>query len=90
MQGKPKKTKQKGLEFLVFPWPNLDFSMGYSESKEKIRPTLGKPVLVANARASHLARRLVGAVAGLSRIEFLIAEIIAAVSSLRNEMSRVR
>jgi hypothetical protein len=29
----PRKTKEKSLHFLVFPWPNLDFSMGYSESK---------------------------------------------------------
>jgi hypothetical protein len=43
MQGKPKKTKQKGLEFLVFPWPNLDFSIGYSKSKEKIAQLLENP-----------------------------------------------
>ena len=31
----PRKTKQKGLDFLAFSWPNWDFSMGYSESKVK-------------------------------------------------------
>jgi hypothetical protein len=33
MQAKPRKSKQKGLHFLGFPWWNLDFSMGYGESK---------------------------------------------------------
>jgi hypothetical protein len=32
-QGKPNKTKQISLDFLLFPWPNRDFSMGYGESK---------------------------------------------------------
>src|ERR1700722_10488570 len=31
----PRKTKQKGLHFLGFLWWNRDFSMGYSESKQK-------------------------------------------------------
>jgi len=48
---------------------------------------LWKPVLVVNARASRPAIRLVGAVAELSAIEFLIAEIIAEVSSLCKKMS---
>jgi hypothetical protein len=33
MQEKPNKTKEISLDFLVFPWPNLDFSKGYSETK---------------------------------------------------------
>jgi hypothetical protein len=32
-QGKPNKTKEISLDSLVFPWPNLDFSKGYGESK---------------------------------------------------------
>jgi hypothetical protein len=33
MQANANKTKEKGLDFLGFLWPNSDFSMGYSESK---------------------------------------------------------
>jgi hypothetical protein len=33
MQGKPRKTKEKSLHFLGFPWSNWDFPKGYSESK---------------------------------------------------------
>jgi hypothetical protein len=33
IQAKPNKTKQKSFDFLGFPWPNRDFSMGYGESK---------------------------------------------------------
>jgi hypothetical protein len=33
MQGKPRKTKEKSLHFLGFPWSNWDFSKGYGESK---------------------------------------------------------
>jgi hypothetical protein len=29
------KTKEKGLDFLGFLWPNPAFSMGYGESKQK-------------------------------------------------------
>jgi hypothetical protein len=29
----PRKTKEKGLDFLGFLWPNWDFSKGYGESK---------------------------------------------------------
>jgi hypothetical protein len=29
----PRKSKEKGLDFLGFLWPNRDFSMGYGESK---------------------------------------------------------
>jgi hypothetical protein len=32
-QGKPNKTKEISLDFLVFPWPILGFSKGYGESK---------------------------------------------------------
>jgi hypothetical protein len=33
MQGKPRKTKEKALHSLGFPWSNRDFSKGYGESK---------------------------------------------------------
>jgi hypothetical protein len=33
MQEKARKTKEKSLDFLGFPWPNRDFSKGYGESK---------------------------------------------------------
>jgi hypothetical protein len=33
MQGKTRKSKEKFLHFLGFPWPNRDFSKGYGESK---------------------------------------------------------
>jgi len=36
MQGKPRKTKEKSLDFLGFPWPIRAFSTGYGESKQKI------------------------------------------------------
>jgi hypothetical protein len=36
VQINPRKTKENGLHFLGFLWRNLDFSMSYSESKEKI------------------------------------------------------
>jgi hypothetical protein len=36
-----KKTKQKGLDFLGFPWWKWDFSRGYEESKQKFRFRLG-------------------------------------------------
>jgi hypothetical protein len=60
--------------------------MGYGRFKQKFFPLVGKPVLVANA---HRARSSVSQawVAQLSAIEFLIAEIIAQVSSLRKKMS---
>jgi hypothetical protein len=32
-QENPNKTKEKSLDFLVFPWPNRSFSKGYGESK---------------------------------------------------------
>jgi hypothetical protein len=32
-QTKPNKSKEKGLDFLGFLWPNWDFSKGYGESK---------------------------------------------------------
>jgi hypothetical protein len=32
-QENPNKNKEKGLDFLVFPWPNRGFSKGYGESK---------------------------------------------------------
>jgi hypothetical protein len=60
--------------------------MGYGRFKQKFSPLSWKPVLVVNARASRLARRLVGAVAELSGIEFLIAERIAEVSFLHNKL----
>jgi hypothetical protein len=41
-------------------------------------------------RAHRAVIRFVGAVAELSAIEFLIAEIIAEVSSLRKKMSHIR
>ena len=40
MQGNPRKTKEKSLDFLGFLWSNRDFSMGYDESKQKNRRTL--------------------------------------------------
>jgi hypothetical protein len=45
------------------------------------------PLWLQNARASRPAIRFVGAVAKFSAIKFLIAEIIAEVSSLRKIMS---
>jgi hypothetical protein len=33
VQEKPRKTKEKSLHFLGFPWSNWDFSRGYGESK---------------------------------------------------------
>ena len=45
-------------------------------------PVLRKPVLVAIAPASRLARRLVGPVAEFSSLEFLIAVMIVQVSLL--------
>ena len=35
IQGKPNKTKEKSLDFLVFLWSFRGFSMGYGESKTK-------------------------------------------------------
>jgi hypothetical protein len=32
IQINPRKTKEKGLDFLGFLWQNLDFSMSYRES----------------------------------------------------------
>jgi len=33
VQGNARKTKENSLDFLGFLWSNLDFSMGYDESK---------------------------------------------------------
>jgi hypothetical protein len=33
VQGNPSKSNEKSLDLLGFPWPNLDFSKGYDESK---------------------------------------------------------
>jgi hypothetical protein len=33
VQINPRKTKEKGLDFLGFLWPNRDFSTRYSDSK---------------------------------------------------------
>ena len=57
--------------------------MGYGGFKQKIFSRPREPALVAR-RARIM---FVGAVADLSAIEFLIAEIIAEVSSLRKKMS---
>jgi hypothetical protein len=46
-QGKPNKTKEISLDFLVFPWPILRFSKSYGESKEKISVPPARPALVA-------------------------------------------
>jgi hypothetical protein len=35
MQTNPRENQGKGLDFLGFLWPNLAFSMGYDESKQK-------------------------------------------------------
>jgi hypothetical protein len=35
LQVKPRKNKEKGLDFLGFPWPNRGFSMGYREKNKK-------------------------------------------------------
>ena len=43
-QANPRKSKQKGLDLVVFLWPNLDFSMGYSGKNKKISiPTKTRP-----------------------------------------------
>jgi hypothetical protein len=33
VQENARKSKENSLDFLAFPWSNLDFSMGYDESK---------------------------------------------------------
>jgi hypothetical protein len=40
VQGNPRKTKEKSLDFLGLLWSNRDFSTGYDESKQKNRRTL--------------------------------------------------
>ena len=60
--------------------------MGYGRFKQNFPPRSWKPVLVVNARASRPARKVVRG-AELSGIEFLIADIVNRVSSLRNKMS---
>jgi hypothetical protein len=64
--------------------------MGYGRFKQNFSARPRKPVLVVNARASRPVIRFVGAVVELAAIEFLIAEIIAGVSSLRKKMSSIR
>jgi hypothetical protein len=53
-QGKPNKTKEISLDFLVFPWSNRDFSKGYSESKQKNSLSPSRPALVVKQRHSVL------------------------------------
>jgi hypothetical protein len=43
MQGNANKTKQKGLHFLLFPWPNRDFSKGCEQKNKKILRALHSP-----------------------------------------------
>jgi hypothetical protein len=50
LQVNPRKTKEKGLDFLGFPWPNWDFSTGYGGKIKKILRQLNSLVrLHANA-----------------------------------------
>jgi hypothetical protein len=43
MQGNSNKTKQKGLHFLLFAWPNRDFSKGCGQKNKKIGHPLNSP-----------------------------------------------
>jgi hypothetical protein len=43
MQGNANETKQKGLHFLLFSWPNRDFSKGCGRKNKKILFALNSP-----------------------------------------------
>ena len=81
IQAKPNKTKQKSLDFLGFLWPNLDFSMGYGESKQKnLFPRHTVPQMSQNAL------RLLSWRPELHDAESGELKFIAWISGLRNKM----
>jgi hypothetical protein len=58
MQGNPRKSKEKSLDFLGFLWRNQGFSMGYGESKQKNLPAFGDSQTASadNLSPSHQVR----------------------------------
>jgi hypothetical protein len=52
LQANPNKTKEKGLDFLGFLWPNPDFSTGYSRKNKKNFPPLNSPPGLRSKAAS--------------------------------------
>jgi hypothetical protein len=68
------------FRIVIFQWVTVD-------SNKKFPPARRNPLWLQNARASRPGTMFVGAVGQLSAIEFLIAEILAEISSLRKKMS---
>ena len=59
IQTNPNRTKRNSLDLFGFIRPNLDFSMGYSESKQKFSPPVSTRLQVCGPAAQARIARIV-------------------------------